>query len=1515
MDDAGDAIYIDATSFIRAAELLTRKLAIQLGSTKHILPAYLPALQYQPGHVPTHVTEAAVRLPDVDGAAVGSSSISILRFPHSSCGPPPDTEKMFPSSRLHMCSSSLSFTSLQPSQVEHGSLLSNRLPDSMLLHMEALQRASVDLAILDARHPSKAAEKPFSVGCEDTTLAVLQVPYALEAGHMSGQDPSIFSAPHMCSSSLSFTSLQPSQARKGSALSNRLADPMLLHMEALQRASVLAILDPLHHVTLPKMQKPSCSFPGWPSHTRPWLLSKRNMPLWLDARPSKIAPPSCLDTHSISLSFTSLQPSQVEQGSLLSNRLADPMMLHKEAPLRAPMDLAILDPWHHATLLKLQRPSCSFSGWPAHTLPWLLSKRNMPLWLDARPSKISPPSCLDTHSISLSFTSLQPSQVRASVLAILDPLHHVTLPKMQKPSCSFPGWPSHTRPWLLSKRNMPLRLAARASKIAPPSCLDTHSICHSFTSLQPSQEGEASLLSNQLADPILLHKKALQFASVDAVDPFHRVTLPKLQKPSCSFSGWPAHTRPWLLSKRNIPLRLAARPSKIASRSCLDTCSISLSFTFLQPSQGGKGSLLSNWLPDPILLHKKALQFASVDSVDPFHLVTLPKLQKPSCSFSGWPSHTRPWLLSKRNIPLRLAARPSKIAPPSCLDTHSIFHSFTSLQPSQEGEASLLSSQPPHVMLLYKEALQHTCVDLVILGPLHHGTPPKIQTLFSVSAAKRPLWRFSKGSMPLRLATCLGKILPSSRLHTCTSSPTFTSLQPSQGGKGSALSNRLADPMLLHMEALQRASVLAILDPLHHVTLPKMQKPSCSFPGWPSHTRPWLLSKRNMPLRLPARPSKIAPPSCLDTHSICHSFTSLQPSQEGEASLLSSQPPHVMLLCKEALPHTSMDSAILDPLHHVTPSEMQKNLSVSAAKRPLWRFSKGSMPLRLATCLGKILPSSRLHTCTSSPTFTSLQPSQGGKGSALSNRLADPMLLHIEALQRASVLAILDPLHHVTPSEMQKNLFVSAAKRPLWQFSKGSMPLRLATCLGEILPSSRLHTCTSSPTFTSLQPSQGGKGSVLSNRLADPMFAVLDPLHHVTLPKMQKPSCSFPGWPSHTRPWLLSKRNMPLRLAARASKIAPPSCLDTHSICHSFTSLQPSQEGEASLLSSQPPHVMLLCKEALPHTSMDSAILDPLHHVTLPKMQKPSCSFPGWPSHTRPWLLSKRNMPLRLPARPSKIAPPSCLDTHSICHSFTSLQPSQEGEASLLSSQPPHVMLLCKEALPHTSMDSAILDPLHHVTPSEMQKNLSVSAAKRPLWRFSKGSMPLRLATCLGKILPSSRLHTCTSSPTFTSLQPSQGGKGSALSNRLADPMLLHMEALQRASVLAILDPLHHVTPSEMQKNLSVSAAKRPLWQFSKGSMPLRLATCLSKIPPSSWLLSERCKLNMPLRLAKGPSDIVSSSEILACASSILASAGASAVQGQGGRVGSVHGLCCLCQCLLVAVSVWMYGSALKGEA
>ena len=1372
--------------------------------------------------------------------------------------------KILPSSRLHMCSS-LSFTSLQPSQVGQGSLLSNRLPDPML-QMEALLRATVLWWFSKGSMPLRPA----------TCLSKI-----LPSSRL-----------HSCSS-LSFTSLQPSQVGQGSVLSKRLADPMLLHMEALPHTSMdSAILDPLHHVALPKMQKLSCSFPGWPSHTRLWLLSKRHIPLRLAARLSKIAPPSCLDTCSISLSLTSLQPSQVGQGSVLSNRLADPMfaildprhrvmpskmqtlfsvsrakrslwrlskgsmpfrlatrlrkilpssrlhsssslsftslqpsqvgqgsvlskrladpmLLHMEALQRASMDSATLDPLHHVALPKMQKRSCSFPGWPSHTRPWLLSKRNIPLRLAARPSKIAPPSCLDTCSISLSLTSLQPSQVgqgwvlsnrladpmmlrmeapmRASVdldhplhhvtlprlsvspaktplwwfsmssmplrlatclrkilpssrlhssssrsftslqssqggkgsvlsnrladpmllhmealqrasmdLAILDPLHHVALPKMQKPSCSFPGWPSHTRPWLLSKRNIPLRLAARPSKIAPPSCLHTCSISLSLTSLQPSQVGQGSLLSNRLADPMLLHMKALQRASMDLaiLDPLHHVALPKMQKLSCSFPGWPSHTRAWLLSKRNIPLRLAARPSKIAPPSCLDTCSISLSFTSLQPSQAGEASLLSSRPPHVMLLYKEALQHTCVDLVilDPLLHGTPPKMQKPSCSFPGWPSHTRPWLLSKRNIPLRLAARPSKIAPPSCLHTCSISLSLTSLQPSQVGQGSLLSNRLADPMLLHMKALQRASMDLATLDPLRHVMLSKMQTLFSVSPAKTPLWWFFMSSMPFRLATCLSKILPSSRLHTCTSSRFFTSLQSSQDGTGSVLSNRLADPMF------------AILDPLHHVALPKMQKLSCSFPGWPSHTRPWLLSKRNIPLRLAARPSKIAPPSCLDTCSISLSLTSLQPSQVGQGWVLSNRVADPIMLHMEALLRVSVD---LDhPLHHVT----LPLLSMSPAKTPLWRFSKGSMPFRLATCLRKILPSSRLHSSSSLP-FTSLQSSQGGKGSVLSNRLADPMLLHMEASLCASVFGILDPLHHVMLSKMQTLFSVSPAKTPLWWFSKSSMPFRLATCLSKILPCSRLHSC-SSLSFTSLQSSPGGKGSVLSNRLADPMFAILDPLRHAMLSKMQKLSCSFSGWPSHTRHWLLSKRNIPLRLAARPSKIAPPSCLDTCSISLSLTSLQPSQVGQ------------------------------------------------GW-----------------------------------------------------------------------------------------------------------------------------------------------------VLSNRVADPIMLHMEALLRVSV-DLDHPLHHVT----LPLLSVSPAKAPLWRFFKGSMPFRQTTCLSKIPPPSWLLSKRCKPSRPLRLAAGPSEIVSSSEMYSCASGIRARVGASAVRGQGGRVGSVHGLRYLAIFVNVCMVLYMsemYGSAL----
>ena len=310
MDDAGDAdCEIDFTSFILAAELLTRKLAIQLGSAKHILPEYVPALQSQPGRVPDDVA-AAVRLPEVDGAAVlfgkvdgsfmphtlelrdscGSSSISILHFPHSYCGPPPDKERMFRSSRLDTCASRLSLTSRQPSQVVAGSLLFNPLPDPMLLHMEALLRAPMDAAILD----------------------------------------------------------------------------------------------PFHDATLPKMQK---LFSGSPAKTPLWQFSKRSMPLRLATCLRKILPSSRLHMSS-SLSFTSLQPSHVVAGSLLSNRLPDPMLLHVEALLRAPMDAAILDPFHDATLPKMQK---LFSGSPAKTPLWTLYALAAGHMSEEDPSIFSPP--------------------------------------------------------------------------------------------------------------------------------------------------------------------------------------------------------------------------------------------------------------------------------------------------------------------------------------------------------------------------------------------------------------------------------------------------------------------------------------------------------------------------------------------------------------------------------------------------------------------------------------------------------------------------------------------------------------------------------------------------------------------------------------------------------------------------------------------------------------------------------------------------------------------------------------------------------------------------------------------------------------------------------------------------------------------------------------------------------------------------------------------------------------------
>ena len=119
--------------------------------------------------------------------------------------------------------------------------------------------------------------------------------------------------------------------------------------------------------------------------------------------------------------------------------------------------------------------------------------------------------------------------------------------------------------------------------------------------------------------------------------------------------------------------------------------------------------------------------------------------------------------------------------------------------------------------------------------------------------------------------------------------------------------------------------------------------------------------------------------------------------------------------------------------------------------------------------------------------------------------------------------------------------------------------------------------------------------------------------------------------------------------------------LDLHACASlSCTSLQPSQVAQGSLLSSRPPHVMFLHKATV-------AILDP-RDQGLPKLHMQYCSV--WHPVILPWLLSKRNKPLRPPAGLSKIVPSSRRDTSTSSLSYNSLQPSHVAAGSLLSSRP-----------------------------------------------------------------------------------------------------------------------------------------------------------------------------------------------------------------------------------------------------
>ena len=543
------------------------------------------------------------------------------------------------------------------------------------------------------------------------------------------------------------------------------------------------------------------------------------------------------------------------------------------------------------------------------------------------------------------------------------------------------------------------------------------------------------------------------------------------------------------------------------------------------------------------------------------------------------------------------------------------------------------------------------------------------------------------------------------------------------------------------------------------------------------------------------------------------------------------------------LPHVNALADLsgkIDPLFELCSLEMRDgcsgNATVSVAHL-LYSYHR--------TPPEKTLPSSCLDTCRSSLPATC--PSSAAR--PLHSRYSSHLLqLHPDACACMDI-AILAPLHHETLPKLQKLFSVCPAQTTPRLFSKSAMRSRPATYPSKIFPSSHLRACASSLSYTSVQPSHVVGGSLLSRQPPRVMllhtqamqdaymiFVDLAILEPLHHVTLQKLQKLF-ECPTKIRFWLFSKPSMPLLLAAPPSKTLAP---QLHA-CPSrlpWTCPQPSHGG--SPLSSGPPCAILLRTEALQGASMDSAVLTPLPQEALPKSQK----LPS--RRTAPWLLRKP-----MPSRVAKCPSPS----------FSQLRAS--AGSLLQSSRPPHAILLHTEALHCASMDLVSLEPLHEIVP----KLPKPSRFSPPLLVFSKRNMPLQLTAGPSKMVPSSRLDTDASILSFTSLQPSLIAEGSPLSSRLPQVMPLHPHALQPASMdLANLENLRPPPP----RHAKVAEAALPH------------------------------VLNMPLRIAARLSGLMPSSEMLACASGIHASAGAPTATGQGGRVGSVHWLCCLRQCLHV---------------
>ena len=498
MDDARDD-QIRATSPVFATELLTRNLGIPLDILE---PVSAVSRDSRPGPIPEAV---AVKLPDPDAkgyplfvprafeledSCSRRGSVPVIHFLQS----PPHGMQLHTEALQRACQSSLTCTSLQPSDVARGSLLS--------LHPRILPLF---------RKPSRS-----STLWRVETLSWL-------SSKLPAQLSEIARSSHLraCQSSLTTcTSLRPDVAR-GSLLSHPPAHGMLLHTEALQRSCLdLVSLDPR---ILPLFRKPSRSSTLWPVQTLSWLSSKRNMALQLPAQLSEIARSSHLRACQSSLTTcTSLRP-DVARGSLLFHPPAHGMLLHTEALQRSCLDLVSLDP---RILPLFRKPSRSSTLWPVQTSPWLSSKRNMALQLPARLSEIARSSQQRACQSSLTYTEV----ARGSLLSHPPPpvmllltgslqLQRVCvdsvrfdldiLPKFRKLSRSSTLWPVQTSPWLSSKRNMALQLPARLSEIARSS---QQRACQS--SLTYTEVARGSLRSQLLPQVMLLLTDALQLQRV-----------------------------------------------------------------------------------------------------------------------------------------------------------------------------------------------------------------------------------------------------------------------------------------------------------------------------------------------------------------------------------------------------------------------------------------------------------------------------------------------------------------------------------------------------------------------------------------------------------------------------------------------------------------------------------------------------------------------------------------------------------------------------------------------------------------------------------------------------------------------------------------------------------------------------------------------------------------------------------------------------------------------------------------